>query len=442
MKEISRYEAFPIGKAILLFFFIIFGFYLHLYLYSQNYPLHDDYTAILRILVMFEDEHSLFFENFFAAHNEHMILFSKSLALIIYFIFGEMNFQAMQWFGACGLLIIFFIITRNDLLESFKEKRSSIYLIILLLALWFFRPQNYKMLFYAMASIQSIGVVTLASLYFYMVMQGRRKYIYFTSPLLLILGVLINTNAILLGFIAGFYLLVEPSQGLKHSKNRFFLVGLQFFTAIFILILDKLLIEKNVDVSFPINNLDVVIEFFLRLMGASIGTSVFNQEGIILAFGIFILILSLYYLFFVEDENKLIKPLIIFCAASIGMIAVARSELYAEHLIAMSTDGRYVIYSLLLSGLLLYRLALKHVSSVNPSAVLQAVAIVCLLSVSAYFYQIRHLQHIQHVLEGRCQDWKVWQRGGIPEGELNNSFKIIMDKSLHNKVFSVDDKCD
>lgn len=144
--------------AIVLFYYAIIRF-------SLNFPIYDDYVAILQFLLDFKNANTLNekWRLIWQQHNEHRIVFSKLVTLVQYGIDGTVSFRKQILIGNLGLLLIWF-----SLLYYLKRQSYFSWWLMMPVTLFLFQFQYYELSFFAMAANSGIWVLGFAccSLYF------------------------------------------------------------------------------------------------------------------------------------------------------------------------------------------------------------------------------------------------------------------------------------
>ncbi len=150
--------------------------------FSFNVPIWDDYDAILRSILRFEDAQSIkeWFAVLFSQHNEHRIIVTRLVARVWAALFGEVNFQYMALFGNFFLVGIYLLAWRE-----FKQRVPPT--IIGAGAFLVFQWSYFESATMGMTAISNFGVVFFS---FSCLMLVMRR------------GVLAVTISILLGVLA------------------------------------------------------------------------------------------------------------------------------------------------------------------------------------------------------------------------------------------------
>lgn len=127
--------------------------------FSINFPLGDDYDAILNFLNHWDESDSKF-SLLFSQHNEHRLVFLRIVALAYFKIFHSVNFAHLIWIGN---LFLFFTI--GVLYVSTKDKRKFFFFAPIFL--WILTYSNWESETWAMASLSNFPVLFFAFLSFF-----------------------------------------------------------------------------------------------------------------------------------------------------------------------------------------------------------------------------------------------------------------------------------
>lgn len=172
--------------------------------YAINIPHWDDHP--LKSFVLKFDEINSIKDKIlliFSQHNEHRIGLTRLFTLINFKLSGNIDFKFLIWVGLSflfGILLIFYIIFKKYNLEL----KYFIPISFILIGVY-----PYENLFWAMASIQNIGVVFIAILCFYLVAVAENKTAFYILILLTFLGVFTSGNGVLIPIICSLILLLK-----------------------------------------------------------------------------------------------------------------------------------------------------------------------------------------------------------------------------------------
>lgn len=106
-------------KTRLIAVFFILGtialYFALIIVYGINFPVQDDYNAILKFIIDFHNSNSLTerIGLLFSQNWEHRILSTKLFALAEYWISGKLNFIVLNVAGNAGLLVILWVLYKH-----------------------------------------------------------------------------------------------------------------------------------------------------------------------------------------------------------------------------------------------------------------------------------------------------------------------------------------
>ena len=135
------------------------GFYYGFRMYTaENIPIWDDFGAILVFLNRIYDTQFLSekLKLLFDKYAEHRLLFVKTVSLLDYYLFGNVNFIRLNLIGNLGLLgilVIFF--------KAFKCPDNK-WLWFLPVVFLLFQMQYLGIYSTAMSALQNIGIALIA----------------------------------------------------------------------------------------------------------------------------------------------------------------------------------------------------------------------------------------------------------------------------------------
>ncbi|MEA5258846.1 hypothetical protein VB264_13700 [Arcicella aquatica] len=217
-KPITFFWYFIACLPILLFFYTFI-------IYAVNIPFLDDFTFFSFIPILYNNSNGFNkISVFFSQHNEHRILTDRVVALLIYAIKGNVDYEWMMLVGnsfLVGILVIYFKVFQQ-LNLSFKYFVSLSFLI--------FNTQIFENSFWGMASVQNYGVILFVLILFYLISSSKRNYFYF-SFIIAFLATYTSGNGILGSIVASILLLLQNriKDCLIFSVFSLFLLGSYFY---------------------------------------------------------------------------------------------------------------------------------------------------------------------------------------------------------------------
>ncbi len=323
---------------ILTFFFIFKE-------YSVNVPFIDDFTFFNFIPSLYGDsDFWLKVRLFFDQHNEHRILLDRIIALAIYFVKGNVDYQVMMLIGnffLLGILVVYYKVFSKTKL-SFKFFIPITFLI--------FNNQLWENSFWGMASVQNYGVILLVLILFYLINSNNRKYFYL-SFIIAFMATYTSANGILGSIIASILLLLQ-----KRIKDFW------IFSFFALLLLGSYLFDYvspiTIDYSNGVGSKDVIIGFFSFLGAVSdvfrnnSSRYVFTTTFGFLAFtGIVFIFMASFFKSKLFYANKSLSQIELFLLGSIlfilgtTIIVVISRVNFGQNSLLIS---RYRLYSILL----------------------------------------------------------------------------------------------
>lgn len=327
-------------------------------LYAVNVPVGDDY-ALLAFMNDFQalsaprDKISLFF----SFHNEHRLLVTRAVSLLVKLTFGSLDFRILILIGNAALLATLFQLGKALSFGNDIFKWALLFLIVL-------QPQTQKLMFYPMAIIQAYMGLLFAVMYLRYLIE--RKNIIFLMIFYLL-------NVITTG--SGIFLVAIGVPFLAYRKQRSdLIIHLAISTVTIYFYFHGYSSEDSSRLYYLVKHPMEAISFFLRLLGAISEqpyhfANMFSHLPLAIGF-----ILAVYFIFHlsmtiraqhIAPEAWPIKPLIflLYCIMMLLLIVVGRTETYHDDLIDAALDSRYRIYGIIFTAFVLidvlYRLQLR-----------------------------------------------------------------------------------
>ncbi|TGL74455.1 hypothetical protein [Leptospira yasudae] len=296
---------------------------------SVNFPLGDDYDAILDFLNQWAESDSKI-SLLFSQHNEHRPVFLRLISLAYFQIFHKINFIQLILIGNA---FVFFSL--GILYISISDRRKSILIAPVFFLIFSF--SNWETQTWAMAALSNFPVIFFGFLSLYLLSkkgsvsfafgivsaivasfsQGNGIFL-FLSAIPLVFG---NKPKLLIWsivamFVATFYFLIFPYSRPSHSRFEFFTFDILFFQS--------------------------RISYGLTLL-----SSVFNSKFVILLG--FVPIIALIYLY--KNYGRFSRThlaMISFLLLSLASLVIARGGFEVEQ----AYSSRYQINTLLIYSLI------------------------------------------------------------------------------------------
>ena len=343
---------------------VLLIFYGSILRYGVNIPYLDDYFIILDFLnkCLHSPHVGEKVMLISAQWGEHRPAFTKVVSLMLYGLTGEINFKVLMFIGDLsfvGLLILFYKTLP-------KENRL---LAVLPVAFVLFQPQFYGYLYFAMASLGQLWVLTFAFLSVYFVTKEQEKD-FLLAIFFMLLSFFTNAN----GFLVFPIGLIPLVMHRKHKRTFIW-----FISGIITLFL--YFGNYHIPTYVPYSFSPATIRYFFRLVGSGIKPSIFIG---ILFFLYFLYLVTVGYV----KKNSPIFLFLLFVMISILLLSFGRGEM--NH---FSIDV-YKIYSVLL--LVLYYVSV--IDSIHTSKLKIIFPILLSLSVmfNAWSYQTNNREIVAH----------------------------------------------
>ena len=312
--------------------------------YAVNIPVGDDYS----LLAFMNDFHFSISVNekinlLLSLHNEHRIVLTRIISLLVKAVFGALDFRILIFIGNAVFFIAVFQIGKA---LGFRRDMFK-WALLFLLAI---QPQTLKLMFYPMAIIQAY--CGLLFLVMYLCFLSEKKNIIFPLSMYL-LAVIASAS--------GFFLICIGAPLLVYQKRWKELIIHLFFSLI-----TAFLYFFNL----PSNGLSKLYyillhplqssTFFLCLLG-NISQAPHVIDPYHYASLFFGMILIAYLSFHIKKtiQEKYTKRKKIYCQQLIfllsflmiiSLIVLGRTEIYHENLKQAALDGRYRIYGILFTA--------------------------------------------------------------------------------------------
>jgi hypothetical protein len=312
--------------------FVFFGYYFSVWFYMTDFPINDDYAAILGFITEYNatsewyDKASLIFSQ----HNEHRIFFSRICTLLYYKMNDVVNFASLNFIGNLSLILVCFIVQRS----SASLRNNILYAIPVFFLILNFR--HFELAFWAMASLQNFWVIAFAfaALYF----LGKENTTDFILAFLFALMACFNSGNGMMTFIAG-SLMLFLNRG---TDKKFWLwMLISCISILFYFLTYKQPTEHPDALASFMNDPGSLFLYGLSFLGASV--TLVKEKAMIL--GIVLLVLT--FLLWRKKYYKInftISAFIVFILLTAAINSLARFSMGVFN----ALSPRYSIYSVLL----------------------------------------------------------------------------------------------
>lgn len=409
--------------------------------YAVNIPHWDDHA--LRFFIQNFEKSNSFPEKIqlvFKLHNEHRIVFTRIVSLLLFKTTGVLNFKWMMVVGNTALLGIFLLFIQ--LIRYFQLP----FWIIAVISWVLFTPALSENFFWGMASVQNFWVIFLAFTTFYLLVFEKpivsQKVRFCVAFFLAFLAIFTSGNGILVPII-GFLLL------LFWQKRRATIVWILTFGII--LTIYFLMNESRID--DPTGNQPKSLVSILKGIVILAGSG-FDFQWILPAlrtqiafvFGILLLTISLWLFYVVLSEikekytitsNQKIKTsanlFLLACLFFIAGTAIATVISRIGYGLEIFLTSKYKIYGILLliicSLFIINRLSIYR----KTNSMKYGLVFACLFWINAY---LNDFQFIKNQYLDRTGSLMNWQLEATENGTSFNMFpyqpagRLVMD-SIH-----------
>lgn len=302
---------------------------------SINFPIMDDYDAILKFLITYIDATNFYdkITAVFSQQNEHRIVYTKLVVLGYHKIFGAINFIPLIVIGNLSLVGILLVFYKSLKIESLDKR-----LIILLpVVLFLFNYRYAELSCWAMTSIQNIGVLFFAFLSLYFLLKDNKPSIAWAIVFATI-ATYTSGNGILT-FITGIIVLILK----KESRRSIFLFGCAFVLnlATYFIGLKKVEGHPPFLASFIANPEDFFL-YPLNFLG-----SVFYGHITVIGFVFGALVLAVFIFIYIKKiykNNYVLFAFLLFMLSTVGVITISRFGFGVRQ----ANSSRYMVNSSLI----------------------------------------------------------------------------------------------
>jgi len=309
-------------------------YYASLMIFSANVPVGDDY-AMLGFLNEFGAATGIGnkLDLLFSFHNEHRIVFTRSIMLLCTKAVGSLDFGTLNLIGNSALLLTLVVVGRMLRLRNDMLKWALLFLIVL-------QPQPLKLMFYPMAGVQAYFGLLFSFLYLYFSLKDSNWW--YATLLFYALTVLTTGSGIFLA-VLGVPLLLY--------KKCYARSAIHTVVAILVVFLYS---PNSSNLSYLMEHFLTVARFFLLLLGSIAQLPMFGSPALQIGCSIALLMYVAYFIWDrcytplrLSEESRATLCCLLYLLMIISLIAIGRASLYERELWAASLDGRYRIYSIL-----------------------------------------------------------------------------------------------
>jgi hypothetical protein len=247
-------------KTIWIITAIIGLYYTIVIIFSYNFPISDDF-ALLEFVTNTVTSSDLTrnLRLLYIQHNEHIIITTKLIYLLDYWLFDELNFNRLILIGNIFHLGTFYIFIKHSP-KNFKQQH---YLFIFS-ACMIFQFGSAESMLWSMAAISNYLVIMLALLTLSLLSTDDFIH-YILAILMCVLAVFTQGNGILIPFIATLYLI---SQKRYRDSCIMTIIGLLI---VFIYFKDYLVPDAHSNPLDALHNLGKILIFALSFTGSAFG---------------------------------------------------------------------------------------------------------------------------------------------------------------------------
>lgn len=315
---------------------IITAFFYSVYQHSINFPIFDDFYAILNFLNRYIT-HPAIGERIrllFEQHSEHRLVFDRVIALLEYYLFTEINFKSFILIGHIGLVVGLIV-----LYKAFRLRHHHHIIYLLPIAAVIFNFRYYETSFSPMAAMQNLWVLAFAltSLYF---LYSETQYSIYLSILFGWMAAFTSAQG-MMTFAAGAFVLLINRDLFNRQKLIWLGCGL-LVTGVYFYQYTKP--ENHPPILQPmLDNPTGFLGYILAFLGGNFSEDSRNAiiVGIILLLFVFFITYKQYY-----RENPVIYSFIVFVLIASVLAALTRFGFGLRQ----ALESRYAINSALLTS--------------------------------------------------------------------------------------------
>ena len=408
---------------IILFFLLLppIGYFATLNFFSVNIPFHDDYTVYLNFLNHFlTAENSSFYDLILSQHNEHRVVFSRVLALGVFYLKSGVDFRLIIILGNIALIgigILFFYIV---------QKHTSL-ISLIPASIFFFQTQSWENTIWATGAIQNYYVLLFAFLSLYLFQSSGILHL-LSSQILAVIACFTSGN----GFLIFITMLIRETAGFfsektpkKHTKLllssfTFLLTSLLYFHDYHSPVTHPSLLSSLHD---PFS----LITYFFIFLGGYCCSPVLSFLT-----GIFSVAVFLILIFFNKSPKNILFYYLVFLLLNAFLAAFTRSSLG----IFQALSPRYKIFSILIPVILYLMWILSHKISIKQ--IILGTFLALFFSLFSYWDALPYMEGRRYYLIEGLKAY-IFHNGnlfGPPVSQQNQ----IMNDAIKNKIFIPDTK--
>lgn len=378
---------------------------------SLNVPFLDEYDRVLQTLIDYKNNSFSIFQ-LFSNSNEHINVFVKTLVIVIYEIFNEINFVWLTWIAFVGLILLFINIISID--QIYRKP-----ILVLIITLLFFQFRILGPNLWSLVGLQHFYSVLFSLLAIkYALKKSNKGLIY--SGVFTTLGVFTFGNGIVIPIVVFMILIFEER---RIEIYLWFLYTMILYGIFFYNYSNP----HHLDKMMTINQ---YIHYFLMLIGAFF-KNVFETERYIKIAGLMMLLLSLYILFTNFRRYKAIHYFLIFVLLVQVLITINRTYIW------MPLDNRYQLYSILSLVLLMIDVFLNYKKSTFLLVIVSSCLYYSTISNFNELYSFKNLK--QKVLCTHLKNEKNIMKKLYRYKYNCDRFLVILDKSIKENIYNFDD---
>ena len=142
---------------------VIGYFYFLILRFQVNFPLYDDFSAILPGARMFDPHISVLekLKYLFGQHNEHRIAYSRTVVFLVRYLTGKLDFRLLTFIGSLHFIGFFLIFHKSA--KCLKSKIMPVYAMIPA-AFLLFQLQFWNAIFLTSSALSIVPVCFFAFL--------------------------------------------------------------------------------------------------------------------------------------------------------------------------------------------------------------------------------------------------------------------------------------
>jgi hypothetical protein len=314
-------------------------YYASIVAFSVNVPVGDDY-AMLGFLNEFQAASGLGakLQLLFSFHNEHRIVITRAIMLIVTTLTGAIDFRVLILIGNFAFLLALVVIGSMLRLRDDRLKWALLFLITLQL-------QPLKLMFYPMAGVQAYFGLLFSFLYLHFCLKDSTWW--YATLLFYVLAILTTGSGIFL---------VIPGVMIVLYKKYY---GKAVIHAAFAILVVLLYSPSSSNMPYLLEHPMNVAKFALLLLGSVAQLPMMGSPYLQIGFST---LLIGYFAFLIgkgfcrtstrsAKENLATLSCMLYLLMIICLIAIGRASIYERDLWGASLDGRYRIYSILFFAL-------------------------------------------------------------------------------------------